>query len=74
MLLYVAWFSFNTGSGGKVSDVFHMELAARAAVNTLLAASSSSVAGIVWNKLYRPQMWDVELNVKCVFVSCCVEN
>lgn len=80
MLLYVAWFSFNIGSGGGMDASLSIPTASHAAVNTMLASSSGTIAAFVWNKLLRHEHgYDLELNVNGMLSSlvsitaCCAQ-
>jgi Amt family ammonium transporter len=62
LLLYVAWFSFNAGSSGGMDTLPKANSAARAAVNTMLAAASGTVGGLLWCDLVRGQ-YEIDLVV-----------
>lgn len=62
LLLYVAWFSFNGGSGGRIDDKQIADVAGRAVVNTMLAAASASIFGLVWMEIFS-KSFDIDLAI-----------
>lgn len=62
MLLYIGWFSFNAGSSGGLDTIAKSVSASRAAVNTMLAAASSTMTAMLWSDLIRKQ-YDIDLVV-----------
>jgi Amt family ammonium transporter len=66
MLLYVAWFSFNAGSGWTVTaEADSADQAARAAINTLVAAGAGTTAGLAWSMVFHPHQ-DVAFVCNCL--------
>lgn len=53
LLLYVAWFSFNSGSSGGLASEDIRQSAGRAAVNTMLAAASGTTVALIWCEVFR---------------------
>jgi len=60
LFLYVAWFSFNAGSSGGLDTPAKVDSACRAAVNTMLAAASATIAALLWSDVVRKQ-YELEL-------------
>lgn len=68
LLLYVAWFSFNGGSGGRIDDQVMGELAGRAVVNTMLAAAAGSIFGLAWSEVFC-KSFDIDLAINTLIGS-----
>lgn len=62
LFLYIAWFSFNGGSGGVIDSETAAHLAGKAVVNTMLASASASITGLVWAKLFH-ESYSMDLGV-----------